>query len=73
MPGAKNLSLEDVDFSISAEVDAFLVGVMNEGLRRIQAEGAELQARGLMDAHGNLLSSELPLDMREGSERDFGG
>jgi len=73
MPIAKHLTLETVDFENRAEVNAFLDQVMDEGMRRVRAEGAELRARGLMDADGKLLVTELPPDMREGSERDFGG
>jgi hypothetical protein len=73
MPIAKHLTLETVDFEDRAEVNAFLDQVMDEGMRRVQAEGAELRAGGLLDADGKLLVAELPPDMREGSERDFGG
>ena len=73
MPTAKHLTLETVDFENRAEVNAFLDQVMDEGMRRVRAEGAELRARGLMDADGKLLVTDLPPDMREGSERDFGG
>jgi hypothetical protein len=34
--------------------------------------GHEKDGKGLMDADGNLLTEELPSDMREGSERGFG-
>lgn len=73
MPAAKHLTLETVDFENRAEVNAFLDRVMDEGMRLVRAEGAELRARGLMDADGKLLVTDLPPDMREGSERDFGG
>ena len=73
MPAAKHLTLETVDFEDRGEVDTFLGQVMAEGMLRVQAEGAELRAKGLMDANGKLLVTELPPDMREGSERDFGG
>jgi len=43
------------------------------GLERVRAEGAELRRRGLMDENGKLLVKDLPADMKEGSERDFGG
>ena len=42
-------------------------------MRRIKSEGDELLAEGLMDANGKLLTDELRPDMREDSERDFGG
>jgi hypothetical protein len=73
MPPAKHLTLESVDFDNRTEVNAFLDEVMDEGMRRVRAEGAELRAMGLMDADGKLLVTELPPDMREGSDRDFGG
>ncbi len=73
MPPAKHLTLESVDFDNRTEVDAFLDEVMDEGMRRVRAEGAELRAMGLMDTDGKLLVTELPPDMREGSDRDFGG
>jgi len=73
MPVARHLTLETVNFGNAEEVDAFLEQMMTEGMRRVQAESAELQAKGLMDGEGNLLTTELPPDMREGAERDFGG
>ncbi len=73
MPAAKHLTLETVDFENHKEVETFLGQVMAEGMRRVRAEGAELRAKGLMDADGKTLVTDLPPDMREGSERDFGG
>ena len=46
---------------------------MNEGIRRVRSESAELQAKGLMDPDCNLLTDEVPAGMQEGSDRDFGG
>ncbi len=66
-------TLETVDFRNREEVNRFPERVMAEGLVKARAEIAELQARGLMDAGGKLLVTELPADMREGSDRDFGG
>ena len=73
MPTTKRLTLETVDFGNSSEVDAFLDQVMTAGMARVRAETDELKARGLMDEDGNLLNTELPPDMKEGSDRDFGG
>ena len=73
MPATKQLRLETVNFDDPKEVDAFLAQVIAEGMKGVRAETAELQAKGLMDAEGNLLTDELPEDMREGSQRDFGG
>jgi hypothetical protein len=73
MPGTKLLTLENVDFRNPSEVDAFLQQVIAAGMERVRSETAELKARGLMDEAGNLLITELPSDVKEGSDRDFGG
>jgi hypothetical protein len=73
MPIAKRLTIENVDFDNQEEMDTFWEQVISAGMARVRAEGEELRRRGLLDEHGNLLLKELPPDMREGSERDFGG
>jgi hypothetical protein len=40
---------------------------------RNRAAADELQRLGISDSAGNLLRLELPEDMREGADRDFGG
>ena len=40
---------------------------------RIHAAVRDLQERGIIDAEGNRIRQDLPPDMQEGSERDFGG
>lgn len=62
MPAAKHLTLETVDFNNCAQVNAFLEQMMDEGMRGVRAEGAELRAGGLTDAGGKLLVTELPAD-----------
>ena len=39
----------------------------------IRAAVADLMARGIIDAEGNRIRQDLPADMREGSDCDFGG
>jgi hypothetical protein len=73
VPVTTHLTLETVDFNNRAEVDALIQKVMAAGRIRVQADIAKLQAMGLMDSEGKLLNKELPPDMQEGSERDFGG
>ena len=73
MPVTTPLSLDAVDFSNREEFDAFIQQLLAAGRILVQADIATLQAMGLMDAEGNSLSRELPPDMQEGSERDFGG
>jgi hypothetical protein len=69
----KPLTVENLNFGDSAEVDVFLEQVIAAGMGHVRSDIAELQAKGLMDGEGKLLNAELPPDMREGSDRDFGG
>ena len=39
----------------------------------IRAAVADLMARGIIDAQGRCIRQDLPPDMREDSDRDFGG
>jgi hypothetical protein len=73
VPITKRLTIENVDLDDQDEMDAFDEQVITAGLKRVRAEGDELRRRGLMDENGNLLIKDLPPDMKEGSERDFGG
>jgi hypothetical protein len=73
MPIAKRLTIENVNLDDAREMDAFDDQLITAGMKRVQGEGDELRRRGLLDAEGNLLIKELPVDMREASERDFGG
>jgi hypothetical protein len=40
---------------------------------RVKAAAEELERLGIADASGKRIRSDLPKDMREGTERDFGG
>jgi hypothetical protein len=73
MPIAKRLTIENVNLDDQREMDAFADQVITAGMERVRAEGNELRRKGLLDRQGNILLNELPADMREGSERDFGG
>ena len=73
MPSTKRLTLETVDFENQAEMDALDEQMMAAGIERVRAEGDELRRRGLLDENGNVCLKELPADMREDAERDFGG
>lgn len=73
MPIAKRLTIESVNLDDERDVDAFDDQVITAGMERVRAEGDELRRKGLLDGHGNLIVKELPADMKEGSERDFGG
>ena len=41
--------------------------------RNAKAAAEEAVRLGITDSNGNLLRTDLPEDMREGAERDFGG
>jgi hypothetical protein len=73
MPVAKRLTVDNIELDDQREMDAFDDQVIGAGMERIRAEGHELRGRGLLDDHGNPLAKELPPDMKEGAERDFGG
>lgn len=73
MPIAKRLTIENVNLDDDAELNAFDDQVIAAGLERVRAEGDELRRRGILDAQGNVILKELPADMKEGGDRDFGG
>jgi hypothetical protein len=69
----KRLTIENVNLDHEREMDAFVDQMFTAGLARVKAEGDELRCQGLLDSEGNLLAKELPADMKEGEDRDFGG
>ena len=73
MPVTERLTIDNVDFDDERELDAFMNEVLTAGVERVKAEGEELRRRGILDADGNLVVKELPADMQEGADRDFGG
>ncbi len=73
MPTAKQLTIETANLDDEREMDEFDRQVIAAGMERVRAEIKELQQKGLLDAQGKPVLKELPRDMQEGSERDFGG
>jgi hypothetical protein len=73
MPVTKRLTIENVNLDDEREVVAFVDQVLTDGIERVRSEGDELRRKGLLDSQGNLLVKELPADMKEGADRDFGG
>jgi phage-related protein len=73
MPTAKQLTIETVNLDDDREMDEFDRQVIAAGMDRVRAEIKELQQKGLLDAQGKPGLKELPRDMQEGAERDFGG
>ncbi len=55
------------------DFDAVLARVLAGAKGRIQEQIERAQALGLIDDEGNLLSDDLPEDMKPGAQRDFGG
>ena len=73
MPVTKRLTIENVNLDDESETDAFVDQVNTAGMERVRAEGDDLRRKGLLDSQGKLLVKELPADMQEGADRDFGG
>jgi hypothetical protein len=73
MPVTKRLTIENVNLDDEGELDALDDQIITAGLERVRAEGDELRRRGILDSEGKLLVTELPADMQEGADRDFGG
>ena len=42
-------------------------------VERGKAAVRKLQEQGIIDSHGRRLRTDLPADMQEGKDRDFGG
>ena len=47
--------------------------LLDKAAERIHAAVRELKDLGLIDENGNRIRTEIPEDMEEGSDRDFGG
>jgi hypothetical protein len=67
------LSIDSIDFSNRAERRALIQQVLESGTAIALAEREEMIRNGIIDERGNLLITELPEDMHEGADRDFGG
>ena len=73
MPVLKRLTIDNVNLDEPREIDAFDDQVIAAGMKRVRAEGDELRRKGVLDDQGNLLVKDLPADMQDGADRDFGG
>jgi hypothetical protein len=73
MSVTKRLTIENVNVDDQQELDAFVDQMFTVGLEQVRAERDELRRRGILDSEGKLLLKELPPDMKEGADRDFGG
>lgn len=69
----KPMTIDDVDMNDDQAFDEFTRMVIAEGDKRLHAQVQEAIRLGIIDEKGNLLKYDLPEDMREEAERDFGG
>lgn len=69
----KLVGINAVDVENPAEFERFMKKVLAEGEKCLHAQVQEAIRMGIIDEKGNLLKHELPEDMREDSECDFGG
>ena len=70
---AKPHTMDSTDVDNDHDLDVFLdqVHAAGDKIRRKQIE--EAIRLGIIDAKGNLLKDDVPEDMREDANRDFGG
>lgn len=69
----KPVGIDAVDVENPAEFERFMKKVLAEGEKRLHAQVQEAIRMGIIDEKGNLLKHDLPEDMREDADRDFGG
>ncbi|HTC96060.1 MAG TPA: hypothetical protein VK699_21640 [Terriglobales bacterium] len=69
----KTHTMDSIDVDNDHDLDSFLdqVHTAGDNIRRRQIE--EAIRLGIIDTKGNLLKDEVPEDMREDANRDFGG
>lgn len=67
------LRLDSIEVDNDDELDALMAQVLAEGDKIHEAQYQEALRLGIIDEQGRLLKTELPEDMREGSDTDFGG
>ena len=73
MKSSRRLTIESIDVDDDHQLDAFMNHVLAEGDKIYQAQRHEAIRLGIIGEDGQLLKHELPDDMREDAETDFGG
>jgi hypothetical protein len=68
----ERLTLDSIDVESDEELDALMAQVLAEGDKIYAAQYQEALRLGIIDEKGRLLKTELPEDMRDDSETDFG-
>lgn len=69
----KPLTIDSIDVDNDQEIDSFLAQVHAVGDKICHEQVQEAIRLGIIDDKGNLLKKEIPEDMQEGADRDFGG
>jgi hypothetical protein len=69
----KELTWTNVDRNNPEEMRRMAELELDRAAERIHAAVKRLRELGIIDEHGNRINKELPPDMREDAERDFGG
>jgi len=67
------LSFDSIEFYNKEQRAALIQQVLHAGNSIAEAERLEMIRKGIIDERGNLLINDLPEDMREDADRDFGG
>jgi hypothetical protein len=70
---SKKLTWANANLQNSAERNALFQQEEKKASQRVKQAFDKLKAQGIVDEHGNLLSDELPEDMQQNSQCDFGG
>lgn len=70
---SKKLTWSNADLQKQSERDALFLQEEKKAAQRVKHAFDKLKAQGIVDEHGNLLSNELPKDMQQNSQCDFGG
>ncbi len=66
----RELTLADIDPRDERQWDRIVAGMLRKGRTRIMREFKRMRALGILDAKGNLISKDLPPDMRHGSKTE---
>ena len=73
LTGSKIVTWQNVDLDNPAEMDQLVILLTQDAGERARAAVKDLQDRGILDAQGNRIRTDTPLDMMPDSTADFGG
>ena len=69
----RELTWANVDLHNQQEIAALRQQQTERAGKRVQAAVKKLQEQGVLDENGRRIRRDVPPDMREGSNTDFGG